>query len=401
MINLRKSVIIGFILITLIVFIIGCSSSSGPDDEPSKLTLAPDTLAFDSTLTLLTFNIDNTGSDAANWTVGDNRDWISAEPLAGSITTETDQVNVTINRSGQTAGNYSGAVTVTSGSGVDDVVITMTVPVSQTLAVSHTKLIFRTHLTDLFFYITNAGQETLTWNITENLDWLTLSPLTGTSTTENDTVFASADRTGMEPGDYSGNITISSDGGNFDILVLMTVPEIFKNGFVYFPIADGDIWYYTWVDSNKTVKRQVSGDTVINSITCVRILENDTTAEAWTKDASGFYVHLLAKAFWFEPPLAIPFDLEEGITYNFSSNMFTRIDGNIYTSVISGALDFEGYITKTVPAGQFNDVIKLFYQPNDEVSYYEYYAPGVGLLDNGDYILDSAYIGGIWYRGNR
>ncbi len=398
MINFRISPKTGPLLIALITLIIGCSSSSGPDDDPLKLEITPDTLAFDSTLTLLTFNIDNIGSDATNWTVGDNRDWISAEPLAGTITTETDQVNVTINRSGQTAGNYSGAVTVTSGSGVDEIVITMTVPVSQTLAVSHTKLIFRTHLTDLFFYITNAGQETLTWNITENIDWLTLSPLTGTSTTENDTVFAVADRTGMEPGDYSEYISISSDGGNFDILVLMTVPEIFENGSEYFPMADGDIWYYNWIDFNKIIKREVSGDTVINSITCIRVLENDTTAEAWTKDTYGFYVHLLGKAFWFDPPLAIPFNLEEGITYNFSSNMFTRIDGDIYTSVISGALDFEGYITKTVPAGQFNEVIMLFYQPDDDSSYYEYYAPGVGLLDNGDYILDSAYIGGVWYR---
>jgi len=276
----------------------------------------------------------------------------------------------------------------------------MTVPASQTLAVSHTKLLFRTHITELEFQLTNAGSETLTWSISNNQSWLSLSPVSGSSTTEIDTIDAVVDRTGLDPGDYIDTVFITSDGGNIDIQVLMTVPEIFENGTEYFPMAEGDTWYYTWIDSAKSIKREVSGDTTILSVSCKRILENDTTAEAWTKDASGFYVHLLAEDFWFDPPLAVPFDLEEGLPYNYLSNMFFRRNDSTFSGTTSGSINFIGYITKTVQAGQFDDVIELYYDPDDpeESNYYEYYARGVGLLDNGDYILDSAYIGGVWYR---
>ncbi|MCP4706659.1 MAG: hypothetical protein GY865_18830 [candidate division Zixibacteria bacterium] len=178
----------------------------------------------------------------------------------------------------------------------------------------------------------------------------------------------------------------------------MTVPELFENGTEYFPMTDGDTWYYTWADSAKTIKREISGDTVINSVTCARVLENDSTAQAWSKDVDGFYVHLLVGIykFRFYPPLAIPFNMEEGLPFNYASNIYFQDQAEQY--IASGTLDFMGYISKTVQAGSFDDVIELYYQPDDETNYYEYYAPDVGLLDNGDYVLDSAYIDGIWYR---
>ncbi|RKX17687.1 MAG: hypothetical protein DRP51_10430, partial [Candidatus Zixiibacteriota bacterium] len=382
-----------------IIFQTGCSPSGGNGEDNSSIEITPDSLDFDSTLTQITFNITYTGGDELAWNVTDNRDWISLNPASGTVSNEIDQVAVSIDRVGLAPDSYSGIVTVTTGDGSSDIPVTMIVPVSQTLAVSHTKLLFRTHLTDISFYITNAGSGTLTWSISNNQSWLSLSPLSGNSTTEADTINAVVDRTGLEPGDYVDTVFISSDGGIIEILVLMTAPEIFENGTEYFPMTEGDTWYYTWTDYGHKITRTVSGDTVILGNTCTRILENDTTAEAWTKDANGFYVHLLSGNFYFDPPLAIPFYLEEGIPYNFNSNSYLWVSADsIYSGTISGQLDFMGYISKTVPAGQYDDVIKLYYQPDDEENYYEYYARGVGLLDNGDYILDSAYIGGVWYR---
>ncbi|MCP4703505.1 MAG: BACON domain-containing protein [candidate division Zixibacteria bacterium] len=390
--------LIGSFLIVPIVFMCGCSPSGGGNGNDPSIEIIPNSLDFDSTLTQLVINITSTDGTESAWNAIDNQSWIDLNPTSGTVSNEIDQVSISINRAGLTTGDHTGTVTIASGSGSEVIPISMTVPVSQTLAVSHTKLLFRTHLTDLSFSITNAGAETLTWSISNNESWLDLSPVSGSSTTEADVIDGVVDRAGLEPGDYVDTVFISSDGGDIGIPVLMTVPELFENGTEYFPMADGDIWYYWWADSAKTIKRVISGDTVILGTVCTKILENTATTEAWTKDANGFYIHLLARNFWFDPPLAIPFDLEEGITYDFSSNMFTKVDDQIYTSVISGGLDFIGYVTDTVPAGIFNDVIELYYQPDDETNYYEYYAPGVGLLDNGDYILDSAYIGGIWYK---
>ncbi len=393
-------ILAGILLFSSIFFQSGCSPSGGGGDNNFTIEVVPDSLDFDSTLTQLAFNITNSGSSELAWNVADNSAWIILNPISGTVSNEIDQVGVSINRSGLTSGSYAGVVTVTSGDGSTTIPVTMIVPVSQTLAISHTKLLFRTHLTDISFYLTNAGSGTLNWSISNNQSWLSLSPVSGSSTTEADSIDAVVDRTGLEPGDYVDTVFLTSDGGNISIQVLMTVPELFENGSEYFPMAEGDTWYYTWADSAKTIKREISGDTVINSTTCVRVLENDTTAQAWTKSADSFYVHLFVQdeVFWFDPPLAIPFDLEEGIPYEYNSNIFYKVDGSIYSGIFSGLLDFNGYVTDTVPAGIFNDVIELYYQPDGEPNYYEYYARGVGLLDNGDYILDSAYIGGVWYK---
>ena len=392
-------ILAGLLICLSAVFQSGCSPSGGNGESNYSIEVTPDSLDFDSTLTQMAFNITNTGSSELAWNVADNRDWISLNPTSGTVSNEIDQVSVSIDRTDLDPGSYAGDITVTSGDGSTTIPITMTVPVSQTLAISHTKLLFRTHITDISFYITNAGSGTLTWSISNNQSWLSLSPLSGNSKTEADTINAVVDRTGLEPGDYVDTIFLASDGGDIGIQVLMTVPEIFENGTEYFPMAEGDTWYYTRPYYATQITRTISGDTVILGNTCTRILENDTTAEAWTKDANGFYVHLLSGNFYFDPPLAIPFYLEEGIPYNFNSNSYLWVSADsIYSGTISGQLDFMGYISKTVPAGQYDDVIKLYYQPDDEDNYYEYYARGVGLLDNDDYILDSAYIGGVWYK---
>jgi len=180
-----------------------------------------------------------------------------------------------------------------------------------------------------------------------------------------------------------------------------TAEVVLTNGPDYFPMAEGDTWYYTDGDQ-ETIVRTVSGDTVIAGNSCKRILHNDQTAEAWsiitTGDSAGFYVHLLTDIYnyRFEPPLVIPFDLVFDAPYNYQSTAYWVEDQTPYYAEISGTLKFKGYEAYTTPTGlNFDDAIKFFYIPD---GYYEHYARNVGLLDNGDFVLDSAYVGGVWYR---
>jgi len=174
-------------------------------------------------------------------------------------------------------------------------------------------------------------------------------------------------------------------------------PAKLTEGAKYFPLAEGDTWYFTTSDQRKIV-RTVSGDTTVLSITCKRVLENDSTAEAWTVDTSGFKLHLLLKDHWAEPPLLIPFNLVQGKPYHYDSRVYFYEGGNLFYSQFTGSLEFKGYVSKTVAAGTFAGAIKLHYIPDGSTAYDEYYGRGVGLLDNGDYFLDSAYIGGVWYK---
>jgi hypothetical protein len=173
----------------------------------------------------------------------------------------------------------------------------------------------------------------------------------------------------------------------------------------YFPVSDGDTWYYTNSSSEK-IKREIDGDTVVNGFNCIRVLENGSTAEAWrvinATDSAGFYVHMLTIPTMqgdiqpsFDPPLRIPFNMEVDDEYNYNSQGSYIQNDTLYEFTLAGKLIFTGFVDKTVPAGNFGDVARIYYETDD---YYEYYAEGVGLLDNEDYVLDSAFINGGWIR---
>ncbi|GMV94620.1 MAG: hypothetical protein AMXMBFR82_43980 [Candidatus Hydrogenedentota bacterium] len=72
--------------------------------------------------------------------------------------------------------------------------------------------------------ITNSGSGAVTWSVSESIPWLTADTDAGSTTTETDRVYFTADRTGLTPGTYNGTVTISSNGGTKNIPVAMQVP---------------------------------------------------------------------------------------------------------------------------------------------------------------------------------
>ena len=61
---------------------------------------------------------------------------------------------------------------------------------------------------DQSLWIGNCGEGTLDWTVSDDADWLTLSPTSGSSTGEMGEVTLSVDITGMSAGSYSCTITI-------------------------------------------------------------------------------------------------------------------------------------------------------------------------------------------------
>ncbi len=169
------------------------------------------------------------------------------------------------------------------------------------------------------------------------------------------------------------------------------------DGPEYFPMADGDKWFYS-TQNVPLIIRQVSGDTTVAGVSCKRVFENMHTIEAWTVDSTGFRLHLLAEKLWLDPPLEIPFKLVQGESFSYQSKAFFYKNDSLVYYELGGKLQFSGYVTKEVKAGKFSNVLKFHYSPDGGDPYDEYYAKGVGLLDNGEYLLDSAYIGGKWYK---
>lgn len=178
--------------------------------------------------------------------------------------------------------------------------------------------------------------------------------------------------------------------------------QFMKWAETFFPMEVGDKWYYTFADT-LPISRQVFEEIDLNGYRCMPIYdEGSFREECWRIDSVGFWVHQLARVYYPDPPLVIPFNMRSDDPHRFDS--FAAHIGNPNLSFpIKGYLTFEGYVTKTVPAGTFKSCLKLRYDvegdgDNPGYTYYEYYAPGVGLLDNGDIVLDSAEVGGVFYR---
>ena len=78
------------------------------------------------------------------------------------------------------------------------------------------------------FDIWDFGTGTLTWFLSDNYDWLTYSPTSGSSTGEHDTIIVQVNTTGLE-GSYTGSVDISSNGGNGTFTVTFYVPSMTFN----------------------------------------------------------------------------------------------------------------------------------------------------------------------------
>ena len=76
----------------------------------------------------------------------------------------------------------------------------------------------------LTFSISNLGEGLLTWSVTDDMAWLTMSPVEGSVFSETDTVKAVISRFDLASDNYTGRVSIFSDGGNTEILVEMVVP---------------------------------------------------------------------------------------------------------------------------------------------------------------------------------
>ena len=171
----------------------------------------------------------------------------------------------------------------------------------------------------------------------------------------------------------------------------------------FFPMEPGDTWYYTIYDENGVpvdrITREAGEVRDFQGILCTPIYDdNGLREQCWTKDSTGFSVHLFLYYYVPDPPLLIPFDLRSDRPYLYDS--FAEMATNPSQGIrIRGKMTLAGYVPRSVPAGSFKNCLKLRYDEEGEYreTYYEYYAPGVGLIDDGTIILDSAIIGGVRY----
>jgi len=167
-----------------------------------------------------TLEIWNSGIDTLNWTLSEGAAWLSESSTSGSSTSAHDTVAVSVDIAGMSAGDYSANITITAPGASNS---PRTVPISLHISSAEPRISFSpenfsfaaveggpTHAAETLG-IWNSGIEILNWSVSDDAEWLSENPTSGSSTGEYDAVTVSVNTAGMSAGDYSANITITAD----------------------------------------------------------------------------------------------------------------------------------------------------------------------------------------------
>jgi len=167
--------------------------------------------------------IRNNGGGSLDWSVSDDAGWLSLAPPSGSSTGEMDEVTLSVDITGMSAGSYSATITIAAPGASNT---PRTVPVNLTIyppvgppEIWYNPMSFSFYANEgdanpasKSLWIRNDGGGSLDWSVSDDAGWLSLAPPSGSSTGEMDEVTLSVDITGMSAGSYSATITIAAPG---------------------------------------------------------------------------------------------------------------------------------------------------------------------------------------------
>lgn len=189
-------------------------------DTYNALKLEPENMSFTgdeggSNPPSQTLKITNNGNGTMNWTATTDTDnaWLSVSPDSGAAPSDAE---VSVNIMALTAGTYTGAITITTASGVKGTVsIKLTVnPSPAILRVIPLELSFSARVNGINplskdVLITNLGSGALGWKASAPAPWITIDKTSGDAPSS---LSVSVNNSGLDAGTYSGSVVIEAPG---------------------------------------------------------------------------------------------------------------------------------------------------------------------------------------------
>src|SRR5579884_161562 len=204
---------------------------------PSKLTVSSTSLDFGTLQAgktgTHTVYIRNSGGRSLNWNADTGgTSWLTLSNMGSALAPGASTTfNVTVNSATLAPGGYSATVNITSDGGNVSLVIIMTVASPPAaLKVKPTNLSFNvaqgtTTPSTQAFTMSNVGGQPLNWTAqTNGSSWLSIDS-TGSTVAPGSavTVHVTVNPRGLAAGSYSATVQVSSNGGNVQIGVALTV----------------------------------------------------------------------------------------------------------------------------------------------------------------------------------
>lgn len=208
-----------------------------------ELVVEPLELDFGPVASESAFTVTNGGTEVLSWRIDSIEvdqgagwlDIVEGSPRENDLTSGTDTVRVSADRTDLEPGDYTGRITVTSdgGEAVVEVAMTVAEPLPPTLAVVPDSLTFETNDEDeAAIAIDNVGAGSLTWTVRDDLPaWLEVAPRSGLTMAEVDLATVSVDAAALAGGVYTHTIAVTSadlngvDTGSDQVAVTLTVPD--------------------------------------------------------------------------------------------------------------------------------------------------------------------------------
>ena len=186
------------------------------DPLASILVVNTSELNFGTATSNLNLQIQNGGYGTLSWTVSKNQPWLTVTPSSGSTETETDLINVAVDRTGYNPGNYSDIISIITNTNAASISALMVVPNTEgpQLTIAPDSYDFGSAESSHQFVVSNSGIGTLEWTAISNTSWLSMDVSSGTIGSGTNIINVTVDRFELQAGDYSGNISVSSNGGN-------------------------------------------------------------------------------------------------------------------------------------------------------------------------------------------
>jgi len=194
---------------------------------PGFLVASPPSLSFTSvgqTPAVQTLTLQNSGGGPLDWSMTaitvDGTNWLQPAPASGHLESgQTGSVAVAINPNGLKPQSYQGTLTFTYGGGLTQSVpisLTVSVPPAPAISLNQGAMSFATMVgtnpAPQVFTITNTGNATLNWAISEDQNGTSFAPLSATSgslaPTKSTTITVSPNLAGAGAGVLATTVTV-------------------------------------------------------------------------------------------------------------------------------------------------------------------------------------------------
>jgi len=187
-----------------------------------------------------TFDIWNSGGGTLSYMISTNQTWLSCTPsngtsIAASSGSGHNTITVNYAASSLTPGSYSATITISASGATNTpqkILVNLTVntaanatsPASNVTSPSaptisenapssiNTTCVKGSNASSQSFDVWNSGGGTLSYTVSENASWLSLTPSGGTSTGGHGTMTVNFDTSSLAAGSYQATIIISSSG---------------------------------------------------------------------------------------------------------------------------------------------------------------------------------------------